>query len=554
MNCFKNIVQKNILPLLVLVAILSNSSCKKFLAANPKDVVLEANFPKNYWDAESLLRGAYQALQPLTEYKFVLGEVPGDWTTPGSGADSNIVQLAYHRATDQNKYTNWQPYYDLINRANYIIKTIPSVPLDSNYFSASQRDQYIGEARFLRSWAYFHLVENFGPVPLVWSAVDDISKVDVLFTIPPSPENVVLDSVEADLQRAYNVTSNQILVLNSFDAGLRVSVEQSALRIKRQAVCGLQAEVYLWRNKYAQAITACRNFDFTENSTASSGAYNILNSGASWMSIFTTTPSAGLYGESIFRVNFSFAARETNTLMMLTSNDAGSGGRYMVAPSTNAIKTYNPYYPDSLSTSNLKNELYRGFGNSYAGSAPFYNRLKSSPVIWKFIGLASVAAASVDVPATTRAPYQSDYCPHIYRYADVLLLWAEASNRIGDKATAISKVNAMRSWAGMPAPTTALQYGDSITVNSTTQKIENYILRERGLELGFEGRRWYDLMRMARHQGTPDFPNVSTVINAIKLRVPAALWPDDSTRLSDTKNWYLPYNANEKRLNPSLIK
>ncbi|MBS1563122.1 MAG: RagB/SusD family nutrient uptake outer membrane protein, partial [Bacteroidetes bacterium] len=493
--------------IMLAIAAFSGLSCHKFLDATPKDVVLEKNFPKDYWDAEFMLRGAYQAMQPLVEYKFVLGEVPGDWVQPGTGADSDIVQLAYHRVSPSNRYTDWQAFYDCINRANYVIKNVPKVPLDPNYFSATLRDQYLGEARFLRCWAYFHLVENFGPVPFVWDAVDDISKVDTLFNIRPSSENLVLDSLEADLVRAYKTTDIQIWVPNSFDAGLRVSVEQSNLRVRKQAVCGLQAEIYLWRNKYSLAATACQNFYNTGIDI------NAFNGNSGWMGIFSLGPTA-LYNEPIFRINFSFASREMNSLMSLTTNDAASGGMYMVAPSLAAIKTYNPYYPDSITTNNLKDELYRGFGNSYAGSAPFYNRLKSgAPVIWKFIGLGTVTPATVDVPANVRAPYQSDYVPHVVRQGDLYLLWAEALNRLGDKATAIARLNTIRGRAGMPSAGTASPVYDSITVNSSTQKIENFILRERGLELGFEGRRWYDLMRFARHQGTPASPDASVVIN-----------------------------------------
>jgi len=551
-TCFKRINQVRLLiPLLI--AVVFGGSCRKFLEAAPKDVVLESNFPKNYWDAEFMLRGAYQAMQPLVEYKFVLGEVPGDWVQPGTGADSDIVELSYHRVTPDNRYTDWQPFYDLINRANYVIKNVPRVPLDPNYFSATRRDQYIGEARFLRSWAYFHLVENFGAVPLLWDAVDDISKVDTLFKMHPSSENVILDSLESDLQNAYNTTDIQIWVPNSFDAGLRVSVEQTNLRVRRQAVCGLQAEVYLWRNKYTQAAAACQAFYNTGIDI------NTYNNNTGWMGIFSLGPTS-LYNEPIFRVNFSFAARELNSLMMLTSNDPASGGRYMIAPSLAAIKTYNPSYPDSLSSSNLKDELYRGFGNSYAGSAPFYNRLKSgAPVIWKFIGLGTVSPATVDVPANVRAPYQSDYVPHVYRQGDLYLLWAEALNRLGDKTTAIARLNTIRGRAGMPAANTASPAYDSLTTLSSTEKIENFILRERGLELGFEGRRWYDLMRVARHQGTPSSPNVSVVVNAVTNRMNRQGLPADqqaavAARLADPKNWYLPYNATQVKLNPYLVK
>jgi len=522
------------------------SSCKKFLAASPKDVVLESEFPKNYWDAEFMLRGAYQALQPLVEYQFVLGEMRGDWVQPGTGADNDIQELAYHRVTGNNRYTQWQPFYDLINRANYVIKNVPRVPLDSNYFPPARRDQYIGEARFLRCWAYFNLVENFGSVPFVWSAVDDISKVDTLFKIAPLPQDQVLDSIETDLQRAYNACDFQIWVPNSFDAGLRVSYEQGQLRVRKQTICELQAQVYLWRNKYADAINVCKNYNLYQ---ALPGGMN-----SAWFSNFSNN-ALPFAAEPLLRVNFSFAARETNTLMLLTSNDPASGGKYMVAPSTVAVKAYDPFYPDSVSASNTKNELYRGFGYSFAGSAPFYNKLKSAPVIWKFIGLAPLVPDPVNnVPPTIRAAYQSDYVPYVNRCGDMSLLWAEAANRSGDKATAISNINAIRGRVGMPNATTAVTGADSISVNSSTEKIEDYILREWGLEMGFEGRRWFTLMRMARHRGSPSTPNAGYLSNLILKRVPADQQAVVASVLADPKNWYLPYNNGEVTLNPYLRK
>jgi hypothetical protein len=186
--------------------------------------------------------------------------------------------------------------------------------------------------------------------------------------------------------------------------------------------------------------------------------------------------------------------------------------------------------------------------------------LKSgAPVIWKFIGLGTVAPATVDVPANVRAPYQSDYVPHIYRQGDLYLLWAEALNRLGDKTTAIARLNTIRGRAGMPAAGTASPVYDSLTTASPTDKIESFILRERGLELGFEGRRWYDLMRVARHRGSPASPNVSVVVNAVANRLTRQGLPADQqaavlAALADPKNWLLPYNAAQVKLNPYLVK
>jgi len=111
----------------------------------------------------------------------------------------------------------------------------------------------------------------------------------------------------------------------------------------------------------------------------------------------------------------------------------------------------------------------------------------------------------------------------------------------------------------MPAPNTASPVYDSITTASSTEKIEGFILRERGLELGFEGRRWYDLMRVARHQGSPSSPNINVVVNAVANRLSRQGLPADQqaavlAALADTKNWYLPYNATQVKLNPYLVK
>ena len=518
------------LSCLIVLTIFTTSSCKKFLDVAPTDVTRDKDFLTDYWDAQYMLRGAYQELQPLVDNIFVLGEVQADWAKPGTGADSDIIQLAEHRVKPTNRYTNWAPYYDLINRANYVIKNVPRVPRDQNNFSEFMMNQYIGEARYLRAFAYFHLIRNWGDVPYTTTTVDDISKVANLSV---TPQNAILDSVENDLTQAFATTDFVINVFNE-DGTLRVSNEQTRHRVCKGTVCALQAEVYLWRNKYAQANTACQAWQNT-------GQYPFaLNTGPNWFDIFTLGNS--LFNEPMFMVNFNYATRETSTLMMLTSNDPASGGKYVVAPSDVAIKTYNPNWPASVSTTNTAtDEIYRGFGATYAGSAPYYNRVGSTPVIWKYLGTARVAPANVDVPAPVRLPYRSEGDFHITRQGDIYLLWAEALNRLGDKGNAIAKINTIRGRAGMPAASAA-----GITTSSTNDQIEDYILRERGLELGYEGRRWYDLMRIARH-GRP-----RVLIDAVENRASASLKPYLEVTLSDPNKWLLPYNATELQLNPNI--
>ena len=503
-------------------------SCKKVLDPDPKDVILDNEFLKSYWDADFMLRGAYQALQPIVEYKFIQGELRADWVKPGTGADNDMMEFFNHRVTDNNRYTNWKVYYDLINRANYVIENVPRVPLDANFFSDYEQKMYIGEGRFLRSWAYFNLIMNFDSVPLVLKAVDDISKVPYL---KATSQQVILDTIEADLLKAYDAASNGIInVPNTFDIGKRPSEETYRLRATKRTVATLQAEVYLWRNKYAEAVQACNNYSNTGGGSP----------GGTWFNQFWGISNANLFNGEMFFVPFDYLGRQVQPLMKFTSNDAASGGQYMVAPSDTAIKTYNPNWPNSVSTNNAVDEINRGFGRSYAGSAPYYNRLNSNPVIWKFIGTGTVSPSNANVTPNVRKPYQSDARFHIYRFADAQLLWAEALNRTGDKAGAIARINSVRSASGTGMPNA------TVTTASTTEAIEDYILRERGLELGFEGDRWYDLMRLAKRRGA------QYLIDRVKKRAPVSQHAYLQTWLSDQKHWYLPYNAEEKRLNPNL--
>ncbi|RZL98091.1 MAG: RagB/SusD family nutrient uptake outer membrane protein [Pedobacter sp.] len=160
-------------------------------------------------------------------------------------------------------------------------------------------------------------------------------------------------------------------------------------------------------------------------------------------------------------------------------------------------------------------------------------------MIWKWLGTGVVNPANINVPPSVRAPYESDALFRMFRVADTWLLRGEVLNRLNRKVEAIAHLNNMRGRAGRP--------NSLVTVASTTDEIEDAILQERGLELGFEGYRWYDLMRMANHRNSP-----KVLIDAVKRRAPVAMHTYLEGWLSNTAHWYLPYNANEIRLNPNL--
>ncbi len=523
-----NTHRKLLCAILVLIS-LTYQSCEKFLDVTPKDVVIDKNFFEDFNDADFALRGAYAGLQPLVESMFVTGEMRGDLVKPGTGADESLLELAEHRVSPTNKYTNWNGYYDMINRTNYLIKNIPTIPLDPINFTSANSRQIIGEAYFLRSLAYFYLVKNFGPVPLLLTPTDNINK---LVNVPATSEEVILDTIEANLQAALKMVNNTI-----FTRQPNLTLVESIVGRKSRAVTGnvnmLLAEVYLWRNKYEPANTALQRI-YTD------AKYSFIGSAqpGSYYDLFTVLDIAS---EPIFQVFFNYNYRETSTLMKLLSDDPASGGQYMIAPADQISTYWDNTLVKSGDTLRVLGDV-RGFGASWVGSAPYYNNFNSpNKVVWKWLGSARVVPSILAVVPPIRQPYRSDAIWYVYRYGELVLMKAEAMNRMGDKAGAITQINRIRSRSGAVDVI-------PITVSSTTEQIEDYIFKERARELAFEGKRWFDLVRLAR-RGRPEI-----LKNAVKMRIGLAKYNELNLeiKLSNPNYWYMPYNEDELRLNPNL--
>lgn len=530
MKTYLLIARYRMLLLMVLaLTLLAGQSCSKFLDVKPKDIVIDKDFFEDFYDADFALRGAYAGLQPLVESMFVTGEMRADMVKPGPGADTSLMELAEHRVTATNKYTNWNVYYDLINRANYLIKYIPKVPNDPINFTPDNARQYVGEAMFLRAFAYFYLVRNFGRVPLVLTPTDSIHNI---VNVAPSPEDVILDTLEANLNAVRGMVSDVILIRQT-NLNLQESPDGRRTRAVTGNVNTLLADVYLWRHKYELANTAIqRIYNMNKHNLYGTAA------AANFFDIFYATDHVS---EPIFHINFNYNFRETHPMMMLTSDDPAWGGKYMIAPADHIAGVWNNTLVQSGDTLRVVGDI-RGFGAGWVGSKPYYNNFNSpNKVIWKYLGLGRILPSTLAIIPPIRQPYRSDAIWQGYRFAEVIMMKAEALNRMGDKAGAITQINRIRSRYG---PTDVIP----VTTSSTTEQIEDYIFKERARELAFEGKRWFDLLRLAR-RGRPE-----VLKEAIKTRIGTARYNELNLdgKLSDPSNWYLPFNAEEVKLNPNL--
>jgi hypothetical protein len=507
----KSIVNKIRFSFAALLLSLVVSSCN-LLEPKAEDVIFKENYFKTYHDANAAMWGVYSGLQPWVEPMFVLGEMRADLVEPGPGASEDLLELAEHRVTATNRYTDWSPFYSVINRANFLLENLDKIE-KSPFFTQAHEDQYRGEMYFLKSLAYFRLVQDFGDVPLVAAAT---TQIDAKMAYPAVPQEVVLDTIEISLDKAAKLVTPAITELNNSLASV-THAPLTRMRGVIASVNALRTEVYLWRHKYAQADAAAQ---LVYNN---SGSYALSNNfaNANWFNMFKNK-FQNL--ESIMEVAFTYASRETNTLQQLTDNTGG--GQNMVVPSQQAI---NRFRTGNTPTAVIKRDRFRGYGASYDSTASQY-------LIYKYTGLDRIPSPGTLV--ARRKPFESDANWYIYRFTDIQLMRAEAANRLDDKTRAISYLNAIRTRMSLAAA--------AVTVTSSTEAIEDAIFNERALELAFEGKRWYDLVRLAR-RGRPE-----VLINAVTGRMPAAKQAAVAAALANPKHWYLPYHAKELKRNPAL--
>jgi hypothetical protein len=447
------------------------------------------------------------AISPVESYIF-WGELRGELLASNSGkmpADQiqkeNIDNLNAAPGDVTTKYT---AFYKIINQANQAIKYIPGVRLKDPAFTAEDEANLMGEAYFLRAYAYFWLLRTFKEVPLVLEP----SETDVQdFNVPKAPADTLSTRIIKDLE----------LAKQKLPVGYG-SLQYSHCRATKYTAMTVLADVYLTvaamsKNAstnnalYDKAISNC-------DGVITSGKYSLIP-GMSFGSIFT----AGNTSESIFETysNYQVNNQVNNLYSWFTSV-----GYFLVAGPAD----------DLFSSLNFAD--YRGSAvpkGPYPPGAPVVGYVAAS----RFIGKYS---------STTK-----DARWIFYRYPDVLLMKAEAlAHRFKDDPAKLSEacelVNMLRFRAsGINTYTKATA--------STTYEMDNILLDERGREFLGEGKRWFELVRFASRDNFADKNLlIQRVVNAFSGVVQLIITP----RVSNPESWYLPLNSDALSSNQNLIQ
>ena len=474
--------------LLLISLIFIMPSCDKWIELQPPNGLIREEYWKTKEDVETLLMSAYETLASMDRTLFIDGEIRADMVKGDVNQPSKEQLISESNIYPDNSICDWKDFYSVINSCNEVIKNGPKVQSIDRTFTDFQLQSLMSEAIFLRSLTYFYLVRIYKDVPLVLepSETDNMN-----YYVKKSTEEEVLDQITADLEKYYPMAPN-----GNFE-----TVEENKGRASKYAFHALLADIYLWRFDYEKVIQHVEAIEQSEE-------YFLLPGGL-WFELFYPGNSP----ESIFELQFDAGRNQNNHTYELTFY---TNKQY--DPSQKALEFFSFEY---------SREMIRGENSSIRKYS------EGDYIIWKYIGRAGDGKSY-------RSGNEARSCNWIvYRYADVLLMKAEALSQLERYQEALGIINQIRERA------------EVVPLNLPNSKIdyEDAILDERARELAFEGKRWFDLLRMGRRN---NYARKDKLIDIIVANVPSTQKRIIAAKLSNPLGWYLPIYQSEIEKNLNL--
>jgi starch-binding outer membrane protein, SusD/RagB family len=431
-----------------LTAVASIISCDSFIDPKPTDVLAPENFYKSGADAVAGVNGIYEQNRWAYWLSYwYMSDIASDdiAASPNFGSDGHRFAEYTFDATEGTLAGPWSDFYRTINRANTVLDRVPAITMDD-----ALKTRVLGEAKYLRALAYFNLVRFYGDVPLLEHEVKSLQGLDV----SRAPQAQVYALIISDLQGA--VTSLPATYPSS-DLG----------RATSGAAKTLLGKVYLQQKNYPLAAN-------TLGQVINSAQY-ALN--PVWKDNFAISREL-VNPESIFEVNYDATLNpgtgSVHTLFSLPSNFRGGDayGLMQLVPSLVAK------FPAGDQRGNHGTFMLSPYTDKLGRVNTW--TVPSGAAFDKYLDENNTQNM------TTRGWQQQSNNWIVSRFADVLLMYAEAVNEGGAASgmTSTTALDSVRHRAGLPSVGTQAQAAlrDSIRV-------------ERRREFVFEGQRWFDLSR-----------------------------------------------------------
>lgn len=437
-------MKKIILTLSVLF--LTLTSCNDFLDEPMKGDLNSSSIYSSPEEAQLAVNGIYNASTYFINL-WKIGDVASDDAVKGGNegdmSDLNYV-IDFTASSDNGVLAEfWQNTYEVVSCANNVIGNVPGM---SNA-TAERKENFVAQAKFFRALSYFVLVNIYGEVPLKLQPQSTSETINV----PLSSVEQIYSQIEQDLTDAAPA-----LEISPVERG----------RVTRGAAYGLLAKVYLYQKKYSDVLTAIEQMELV-------GDYDLEHDYA-----------------DLFKLGNENSCEVVYAIQFLSGQNPGLGnalnqylapleemGYYFDAPTQDWVNCFTELCKDGSIDPRLDDSIGRNgmpwlndnvFEASWGPATGYLVKKHDQPL--------------AEVPAGRKGDGGLAY---IYlRYADILLMEAEAQNELHHPELAKIPLDRVRNRAGLAGTTATDEY-----------TMRNVIRLERRRELGFEFHRFFDLMR-----------------------------------------------------------
>jgi len=430
-------------------------ACKKsFLDVDPQAQQPAVTFWKTQDDATKAVNSIYANLRSWENTAFpalAVESIAGDDAEKGSSANDasylNGFDAFTVTSTEGQLQGFWTGQYQNINLCNQVLDNIPAISMDPNL-----KSRYLAEAKFVRAYSYFRLVRAFGDVPLRLNVPKDASE----FNIPRTPKAQVYAAIEKDLNDAATVLPQAYAAT---DKG----------RATKGAALALHAKVAMYQQKWADVLSLT-------NSVMTMGYSLVPNYEQSFR--LNNENST----ESVFEIQCeiipSIAGSATSQYSQVQGVRGSVAGWGFNVPTAALAAAYETGDVRRDATIIFRGETTpEGDAIDPNGDNPMYNQKSYVPFSLIITGFNEGAQQNV----------------RVLRYADVLLMNAEAANEQGNPTLAKTSLNLVRARARggvagvLPDVTT-----------SDKDALRTAIWKERQVELAMESDRYFDVIRQGR--------------------------------------------------------
>jgi hypothetical protein len=456
-------------------ALLLSAGCSDFLAEEDPSNLTPESFYTTANHAEAAIAAVYADTRfygdaaGIFSSNWQLLEAPTGTTTTETAQNSDLNNL-YSLTWDSNTghiQNWWRGLYKVIANANLVLEKVPGISL----MTAEHKAKVLGEAHFLRAWAYFYAVRLWGDIPLILTPQT--------FTSPDfyptrTAQEIVYDQIVADLVEA---------------EGAGLTWTDPTGRVSQSAVKSLLAKVYLTMAGYPLQLGA------PYYTLAANKSKEVIDN-AGTISLFDTylklhDPAFNNGAEHIFSLQYTADVSE-NPMGNMYPNFKPVTYR---GPSGTGSTIPTPQFYDSYEAGDLRAVDQQGwFYTSYYTNGDGAVFQLGAPYIFKHFN------QTADGKAGTKGTAKNSLNVPMIRFAEVLLIYAEAQNEIALNQAAYDALKRIRDRAQLTTP----------AIGTLTQAtFRDLVLKERWHELAFEGITWFDMVRLRKvyNQLTDSFDN-----------------------------------------------